>query len=322
MKTIMVPLDGFAYAEQALPHAIALAQRTHARLRLVHVLDMLARPPYAEHVLGYRWWGGGALEAARVYMRAQTQKARAVGITCTYSVLTGMPVPMLIEEAARLKADLIIMATHGRGPLSRLWLGNVADQMSNKSPVPVMFVRVTEHAVGVPSVFSDVLVTLDGSTLAEEVLDPVLELTRIDNSRITLLYVSTIRNMPIPLMDDYAQVVWAGSVDLFEDEQTGVDYLGTVAEMLRSEGVTVRIAVISALMSTEAEIRRYVRSHNVDLIALATPGHSLLRGLFGGSVTDRTIRRATIPVLVLPRPVGQRSNSDTHHAPAEAAVAR
>ena len=52
----------------------------------------------------------------------------------------------LLEHAAAKNVDLVVMSTHGRGPLSRFWLGSVADELVRRMPVPVLLVRPKEEA--------------------------------------------------------------------------------------------------------------------------------------------------------------------------------
>lgn len=300
-KSLMVPLDGFDYAEQALPHALALARRAGAQVHLVHVLDMLMRPPYAERVPSYEWWNGAAIDCARDYLRVQWEKLVAAGVDGTHTVLTGKPAEALVEEAKRRRADLIVMATHGRGPLRRLWLGSVADQLSRTAGRPIMFVRVSDQMVPVPPPrFSSILVALDGSTVAEGVLDPALELARLDRATITLLHVTYPESLLLPIMPlEYAAAGAGVNINPLPEERTDADYLAMVAESISDQGVPVHTDVRLSNALANAEIVNYARTNQVDLIALATQGRGVLRRVLAGSVSDRTLQQAEMPVLLL-----------------------
>jgi nucleotide-binding universal stress UspA family protein len=90
----------------------------------------------------------------------------------------------------------VAMSTHGRGPLSRFWLGSVADALMRRLPVPLLLVRPQE---GAPDLSEEpplrrILIPLDGSALAEEVLAPALALGGLVGAEYTLLWV--VRPLP------------------------------------------------------------------------------------------------------------------------------
>src|SRR4029077_2607189 len=102
-------------------------------------------------------------------------------VSASTAVLSGSAVlaetvaDSVLERAWAGKADLIVMATHGRGPLSHVWAGgSVADQLIRRAGVPVLLVRPGATA---PSIFPEptlenILIPLDGSAFAEQVLGP------------------------------------------------------------------------------------------------------------------------------------------------------
>ena len=81
------------------------------------------------------------LENAALYLKAVTGEARERGLEASFAVLRGRPAEALADYAAASGADLIVLASHGRGGLARWVLGSVADRLSRSSCVPVMVVR-------------------------------------------------------------------------------------------------------------------------------------------------------------------------------------
>ena len=71
-----------------------------------------------------------------------------------------------------------MMTTHGHGPLSRFWLGSVADEMVRRATTPILLVRPHEKAIDLAAepVLRHILIPLDGSALAEQVLGPAAAL--------------------------------------------------------------------------------------------------------------------------------------------------
>ena len=140
MRAILVPLDGSHFGEQALPWAIALAERTGAVLHLVHV-DSPVMDAYAG---GYP--GRYALSPDRKVERYQQERhyletlhrriSGSTHIAATWTVLMGTVAETLVDYAGREKISLIAMTTHGRGPLARFWLGSVADRLIRQAGRP------------------------------------------------------------------------------------------------------------------------------------------------------------------------------------------
>ena len=143
---IMVPLDGSELAECALPHAEAIASRFGAKVMLVSV---------TERIQGYRpvpeYSGAGErlVPEASGKMDAQGQKyldriARGLeekGIKTQTEIMMGNPAEELTIYAKAEKADLIIMASHGRSGPSKWAHGSVAEKVLRSSLTPVLLVR-------------------------------------------------------------------------------------------------------------------------------------------------------------------------------------
>jgi nucleotide-binding universal stress UspA family protein len=300
--SVLVPLDRSSFAEQALPLANSIARRANARLDLVEVHALYAlEDPHA---------GWAPFEADRDAQRKQQEQlyldATAKLATCvsavaaTAGVLSGSAVlpetvaDSILERARTGKADLIVMATHGRGPLSRFGLGSVADQLIRRAPMPVLLVRPSEKAprTAPEPVLENILIPLDGSKLAEQVLEPAAELAQLMEARLSLLRVVEFRSSS----GDRGA---AGLPDRSEQER----YLERVAARLREQGLQVRTRVVVARHAAEA-ILEEARVHGADLIALATHGRGGLKRLLLGSVADRLIRGAALPIIVY-RPTGK-----------------
>src|SRR5205823_5964004 len=126
------------------------------------------------------------------YLAGVVKRLREMApVVVTSSVLEG-PVTEAIEEHARATGtDLIVMTTHGRGALSRFWLGSVADDLVRRLSVPVLLLRPSEKGPAPAALpgFRHVLIPLDGTALAEQALEPALQLAGPTSAQFTLLRV-------------------------------------------------------------------------------------------------------------------------------------
>jgi nucleotide-binding universal stress UspA family protein len=142
-KRILLPLDGSTLAEQALPHAIALAERFNSELILFRVLIPLPRPPTTAEATILK-----AEEAtsvlAREYLERVTARVQEQGITVQVITIEGRPHFQTLQYAETNQVDLIVMCSRGQSGLSRWMIGSVADRVMRGANVPVLLVRAHE----------------------------------------------------------------------------------------------------------------------------------------------------------------------------------
>lgn len=157
LKRLLLPLDGSELSEVALPYAEALARDLDAELVLVRAVDSEADLLAASMPTGVPPTATLSAEDARVIaieegeaaseaLRAQAAQLRERGLTkIGVEVVEGDAAEGILAAADRIEADVIVMATHGRGGLGRLLLGSVADRVTRESErASVLLVRPSE----------------------------------------------------------------------------------------------------------------------------------------------------------------------------------
>jgi nucleotide-binding universal stress UspA family protein len=137
---ILLPLDGSVIAEQALPHAIALAQRFQSELVLLRVLIPLPRPPTTAEAALQRAEEKAAV-FAREYLEHIAAGVQECGIMVQMITIKGRPHWQIIQYAETNQVDLIVMCTRGHSGLSRWLMGSVSDRVVRGANVPVLMVR-------------------------------------------------------------------------------------------------------------------------------------------------------------------------------------
>jgi nucleotide-binding universal stress UspA family protein len=147
--------------------------------------------------------------------------------------------------------------------------------------------------------FEKILVCLDGSELAEQILPYATEEAIHFGGSLFLLRVITGRgSMPaaVAVMPDYTAEAVTGQIE--SDEQETKAYLGRLAEPLKQKGLHVECVILHGLQVGEA-IVSYADENNVGLIAIATHGRSGLGRLVFGSVADFVLRESGLPILLV-----------------------
>ncbi len=147
---ILAALDGSETSERALQHAIKLASEQHAKLRLLHVVDELGMnlgqtPTPDAFWIAARQAGDRILDAAnaRVLMVGLEAETKLLEMR-TFGAVVRRVADLIVEDAQRWQADLIVVGTHGRRGLNKILLGSVAEGVIRLSPVPVLLIRGPE----------------------------------------------------------------------------------------------------------------------------------------------------------------------------------
>lgn len=289
---ILVPLDGSEVAEVILPYAAQLAKGLDIPLVLISVIERTAREsksPFHTSLLE------AADSEARRRLDEVVQRLRKEGVNADKVLASGRPAEEIVRAVETMACDLIAMTTHGRSPLVRGILGSVTDEVVHSAPVPVLTLTpekaeiYRDHTI----LINAVLVPLDGSPLAETVLPRVTDLARRLSLRILLvrvvspLHVFWIDHYPIGLEEAEKEI-----------EAQAVEYLETMAEALRKEGLEVEPRMLTG--HPAAAIIDFANETPHDMIALATHARSGIDRWILGSVAETLVRGTGDPVLIVP----------------------
>ncbi|HZI77079.1 MAG TPA: universal stress protein, partial [Gemmatimonadales bacterium] len=274
--------------------------RAKLKLVLVHVPNVLVEPGpvYAKVELAMQ-------KADREYLKSVTARLRErLGRSVSSAVLQGIPVAQTLATYTReLGADLVIMTTHGRGGLRRAWLGSVTDQSVRSSEIPILVIRARQEGAAEPATeLREIVVPLDGSPLAEAALKPAIELGRLWDAELSLVQIVrpiilTAPHLTFP--SGYSEQVTAIRRELAQD------YIRDVAERLRESGVKANgVAVIAG--SVPETLIDLAAPERTSLMVVATHGRGGMKRLMLGSVADKLVRGAKVPLLVV-RPPARRA---------------
>jgi nucleotide-binding universal stress UspA family protein len=133
LTTLIVPLDGSALAEAALPFAEDLAQKLSTAVMLVRAV------PFAGAIVDEKTPPAGEIEA-RAYLESLAEKLQSEGLAVQSHVLGGLPVEHVLELAGQTPHSLVVLTTHGRSALARWFVGSVAEGVVRAASVPVLII--------------------------------------------------------------------------------------------------------------------------------------------------------------------------------------
>ncbi|HQR17960.1 MAG TPA: universal stress protein [Gemmatimonadales bacterium] len=287
MRAILTPLDGSRLAEESLRAACTTARRAGAVLHMVLVHHPVApSTDSAAMATAFDELDRLAREGEERYLDDVANRMRAQhGVHVETAILDGPVAETLEAHVATVGAGMVVMTTHGRGVVSRFWLGSVADHLLRHLEVPILLLRHHEPAaVDSRMAFRRMLVPLDGSERAEAVLEPALALCPPPTGEFALV-----------------RIVGTDAEGTAQSRGTAAVYLDEVADRLERRGCRVSTTVLVSASPAEA-ILEQARPEATDCIAMATRGASGVRRLVLGSVTDKVVRGADVPVLALHPP--------------------
>lgn len=290
---ILVPLDGSPLGDRVLPYVRNLGKKLDAKVELFRVFDPEPEYFYPEpfefqdrHVaiVHRREDVMTALGTAKTHLESAGVAATAV-IYGPESAETknkesdhkyGAAAEYIVQESEKDPDTLIVMSTHGRSGAGRWVMGSVTDKVLHAVKTPLMIIRAEDNDAVLDGTMGHIIVPLDGSDLAEMILPHAVKLAKALDAKLSLVRAT---------LEDTADA----------DER---DRLERVAERVRGEGVAdVESVVLHG--DPAAAIVDLTHDYPDALVAMTTHGRSGVGRWLMGSVTDRVVRHAAGPVMVL-----------------------
>lgn len=303
-RKILVPMDGSKDAEAVLPYAKELAARLEVEVVLLHVVRPEERG-FFEPL--HRAYVNETVDTIRRQARAVQLKVQpdSTPVQVHGDIVVGYPDEEIPRFADAEAADLILMATDASTGGRRGVLGRVAEKVLRQSRIPVWLVRA-----GIPDAIpydkwpgKTLIVTLDGSELAETVLPHVETLARQRGETIDVTLVRVCEPPPMPsyysLELSGIPLNWGQYVqqELDQCKRTAVEYLAGIEKRLKDKNISVRSELLTGKASNV--IIDYASKNPFSVIIMTTHGRSGLGRLVYGSVADSVLLGVSNPIFLV-----------------------
>ncbi len=318
---VVVPLDGSELAEDVLPHVAELIRGRDSQVFLLSVTPLMKGtiPPFVD-LRPKRAEQQRVAQALEEYLRTAAGPLVSVAADVHVNVRLGRPADEILTFVGEVDADLIAMSTHGRSGLGHRVFGNVTDRVLRGTECPVLLVQA-EHTQSRAS-YQRVVVPLDGSELAEQVLPYVQALVRAPQTtplqqgrfsqspRVFLVSVlaTGLGERTVALLTSYPPGFQLATTALDHAEVQLRGYLRSVATALRSQGIAAQIAVRRGAPADE--ILSHAVEVEADVIAMTTHGLSGVSRWVYGDVAGEVLQEAYTPVLLV-RPTFEEGKVET-----------
>lgn len=297
INNVMVTTDLSDCGEAAVPFAAALARQHDATLHLVYVEDI--QPVYfaSEPVLGMSGppalqleWVAAARKEHELRQKEFADRLAQEQLKVVTHFKDGSPARRILETASEVRADCLVMSTHGRSGLSRLVFGSVTENVLRHSPCPVLCVKPGETPGGP----GPLLFTTDLSKESLSALNYAISLAKQQQRELHMLLVVDDR-MYIP--SDGGMPV--NAVEWMVDERRKMEAkLKELAARVRSDSaLTVTVHVRHGDPAEQiVNVSDYIEAA---CVVMASHGRTGLRRLVLGSVAEQVIRNSARPVLTI-----------------------
>jgi nucleotide-binding universal stress UspA family protein len=305
LTVVLTPIDGSARALRAVPWAARLAGRggTVVLLRAIP-----PRPAYAEALLriagdteeGIRGIEDAWVATAQADIDEAAQMVDEPGVAVEQMIAEGDPDEAIVAAVDRRGADMIAMASHGRGAIGRALFGSVADRVARSATVPVLILRTPDDVAVDDAVVTRIVVPYDGSELAARALPIASEMAKTLDVPVHIVRaVDPVTSMPVapgvlgPAPAGNAQIterIWQ------EAESEARASVRDLVARLDADGIETSGAVLTGspfFAISEA-------TQPGDLLVLTSHGRGGVRRWLLGSVAEKLVREAPVPVVLVP----------------------
>jgi nucleotide-binding universal stress UspA family protein len=297
-KHILVPLDGSKLAEAVLPAAASLVQTLNAPVTLLHIIEQDVREEiHKDHHITQA-------DEASAYLAEVAKRAFPAAAKVDIHVHTAAVKDVsrsIVEHAmTEFQPDLIIMCTHGRGGVRDLLYGSIAQQVVAQGSTPLLLIK---PGAEIPVAFKleNVLVPLDTGPAHDDSLPLTQELADAYKFNVHLLtVVPTFNTMAGERAATGSLLPATTSAMLDIEAENAAEDLQEHLDQLLQAGVQATAEVARGDPATE--IVNISEKYRADMIALSTHRKAGTAAFWARSVAPNVVRRARVPILLIPLP--------------------
>jgi nucleotide-binding universal stress UspA family protein len=293
LQRILAPVDFSSASQHGLAFAAALAERFHARLHLLHVVE----PPVLPE------WGYAHIPRREAKLRRAAEERLPQlpsecginpGLIHSADIRSGEAGDEICKAAAEDHSDLIVLASHGLGGLQHAFVGSTAERVVRRAPCPVLTVRdraLRKKGADTPHFdLKRIVVATDFSDESKKAFPYALALARKFEASLLLLYI-----LPAHLPAELSHI------GIVLKERRLVEAARERLPRFRQAELDPHLQVDTLVLNggPAQEICRTAETQAAGLIVMATHGHTGLKHFLLGSVTENVVRHAPCPVLVV-----------------------
>jgi nucleotide-binding universal stress UspA family protein len=295
LKRILFPTDFSRCADQALEHAVFLAEKYDAEIHVLHAVTLFNDQPEVvndefeetEEMIK-KLEDIAELQLNKVSNAHEDDDIKIIKVQ-TRGISAA---PAILDYAAENSIDLIVMGTHGRRGLGHFFLGSIAEEIVRVSECPVFTIREAETPTP-PKSKEKILVPVDFSEHSQNALANAKEIAKSYETKIHLLHIIEETIHPAYSLSGKSSI-FDIVPNIKEDCERRLKKM--ISEKIGEE-VKTQIHIVSGQAANE--IINFAKNNSMDLIVIATHGLTGLEHLLLGSTTEKVVRMSSCPVFTV-----------------------
>jgi nucleotide-binding universal stress UspA family protein len=297
---ILIPLDGSQLAECVLPHVIAIARTFDTEITLLRMLEKKQAGTSAQLFDLLNWQINKTraalyLEKTKAYFQESGLQARTI-------VLEGLEAEGITEFAQNQGMKLIILSSHGRNGLTQWGISNITQKIILSAPTSLLIVRAHQPGaypgeLAETPVYKRILVPLDGSQRAENVLPIITQLAHFHQSQIHLVQVVQTPEMARQMPPAREDIDLSNRLVARNREEAG-RYLEQVKLRSYLEGIAVQTHLMTSDNAAVA-LHQLAEQEQIDLVTLSAHGYSGMHQWPYGSMVNNFILYGKVSLLIV-----------------------
>jgi nucleotide-binding universal stress UspA family protein len=297
---ILVPLDGSQLAESVLPHTVAIARSFDAEITLLRMLEKNQAGSSTQLFDLLNWQinktrAGLYLEKTKALFQEARIRARMI-------VLEGLVAEGITEYAQNQGMKLIILSSHGRHGLTQWGISSITHKIILSAQTSLFIVRAHQYGIhagelSATPLYQRILVPLDGSQRAENVLPIITQLAHFHRSQVHLVQIIQTPEMARQMPAAHEDIELADRVVARNREEAG-RYL----EQIKSRSYLENIAVQTHLINSDnvmVALHQLAEQEHIDMVVLSAHGYSGNHQWPYGSVVNNFIIYGKVPLLIV-----------------------
>ncbi|MBT8379992.1 MAG: universal stress protein [Ignavibacteria bacterium] len=295
LNKILFPTDFSRCADQALEHAVFLAEKYDAEIHVLHAVTLfndqagVVNDEFEETEEMIK----KLEDIAEIQLNKVTDAHENDDIKIIKAQTRGISAaPAILDYASENLIDLIVIGTHGRRGLGHFFLGSVAEEIVRMSECPVFTIREAEKPTH-PKAKENILVPVDFSEHSRNALANAKEIAKSYQAKIHLLHIIEETIHPAYSLSGKSSI-FDIVPNIKEDCEKRLSKM--ISETIGDE-VKTEIKIVSGQAANE--IINYAKTNTMDLIVIATHGLTGLEHLLLGSTTEKVVRMASCPVFTV-----------------------
>ncbi len=298
--TILVPLDGSQLADCVLPHVVAISHPFDADIILLRMLEKNQTGTSAQMFDLLNWQINKT--KSTLYLEKTKARIQSLSIRARTAVIEGLVAEGIIEYAQTRGMKLIVLSSHGRNGLTQWGISSITQKIILSAQTSLLIVRAHQYGdqsddLSAAGLYQNILVPLDGSQRAENILPIITQLAHFHKAQVHLAHVvrppEMARQMP-PTSED---IELANRV-VERNREEAANYLEQLKSRSYFEGITVQTHLITS-ENTAVALHQLEEQAQIDIVALNAHGYSGNHQWPYGSMVNNFILYGKAPLLIV-----------------------